>query len=183
MVRLAAQAAIVNRYAFRRCRKLHGSLQDRRGLLPRTARRSTEYDPIESGDVDLEDLKSRYLSHVNLDHAAAIRGILVREDKRGEWKWIWCVGLLHEEILKESSYPKLWARFRNQFPMMPRIEFESWVDVKAALSLLLQETPIKEADVINIETTYGRAMSIGDFLGNCIRSRLQNPGTRAEVAN
>ncbi|MFV2044931.1 MAG: hypothetical protein ACC700_17055 [Anaerolineales bacterium] len=125
-----------------------------------------EYDPIENGDVNFEDLKSRYLTHVDLNHAAAIRGILVSEGNKGGWKWIWGVGLLHDEMLKESGFPKLWARFRNQFPMMPRIEFESGADVKAALNLLLQETPIKAADAINIETAYGRAMSIGDFFGN-----------------
>jgi len=66
-----------------------------------------EYDPISRGDVDVASLRKRYAHHVNLDHAAAVRAILVQVAKR-EWKWIWGIGLLHDHILSKTGYQKLY---------------------------------------------------------------------------
>jgi hypothetical protein len=123
-----------------------------------------DYDPIEEGDVGLEYLKSRYEHHVDLDHAAAVRAILVREGRR-EWNWIWGIGLLHDHILRTTSHTKLYARYRNQRAMLPRIEFHGGADIHTALKMLLVETPLEKDDVINIEAeTGGRWMSIGHYL-------------------
>lgn len=124
-----------------------------------------DYDSMTAGVVNRDYLESRYAGHVNLDHAAAVRAILVREGKH-EWGWIWGIGLLHDEITARSGYPKLYARYRNQNRMLPRIIFERGADVHAALELLLKETPLETHDLINIETEgAGRWMSIGDCLG------------------
>lgn len=124
-----------------------------------------EYDPVEKGDVDLEDLRDRYEGRVAMEHAAAIRGILVREADRGEWRWLWGVGLLHDEMVAKSKYPRLYARYRNQYPTLPRIEFDDEADVHAALHLLLTSTPIQAEDSINIEARYKRASSVKEYLG------------------
>jgi len=123
-----------------------------------------EYEPIAQGDVDLEDLRHRYEGHVPLDHAAAVRGILVRDTKTTAWSWIWGIGLLHDEMVTLGGYLRLYARYRNQYPIIPRIEFDDDADAHAALSLLLETTPIEENDVINIEFSGRTAFSIADFL-------------------
>lgn len=122
-------------------------------------------DPIANGMVDLAYLNERFGQHVRFDHAAAVRAILVREGKR-DWRWIWGIGLLHDQILKETGYQKLYARYRNQRGMLPRIEFHGGADLGVAIELLLKETPLERGDVINIESEAGgRWMSIGDYLG------------------
>ncbi len=124
-----------------------------------------DYDPISAGDIDLASLRERYPHHVNLDHAAAVRAILVREAGSG-WKWIWGIGLLHDDILRESGYPRLYARFRNQRGMLPRIEFHRGADVRASLRVLLEQSPLRRDDSMNIKTeTGGRWMSVADCLG------------------
>jgi hypothetical protein len=131
----------------------------------RTQLLDRDYDPMVEGVVNRDYLESQYAGHVNLDHAAAVRAILVREGK-SDWRWIWGIGLLHDEITVRSGYPKLYARYRNQNRMLPRIIFERGADVHAALELLLEETPLERDDLINIETEgAGRWMSIGDCLG------------------
>lgn len=124
-----------------------------------------DYDPIAEGLIELDYLKDRYQHYVRLDHAAAVRAILVSPSKR-EWHWIWGIGLLHDEILIETGYPKLYARYRNQRAMLPRIEFHQGADLYEALHLLLETTPLRPDDLINIESEMGgRWMSVGGSLG------------------
>lgn len=124
-----------------------------------------DYDPIALGDIDLEYLKNRYSHHVDLNHAAAVRAILVQHKKR-EWRWIWGIGLLHDHILNEMGYSRLYARYRNQKGMLPRIEFHGGADLLASLELLLSVSPIEKDDLINIQSEAGgRWMSIGEYLG------------------
>lgn len=134
-----------------------------------------DYDPISCGDVDPVALRERYPHHVNLDHAAAVRAILVRE-RKGQWKWIWGIGLLHDDILRDSGHPRLYARYRNQRGMLPRIEFHSGADLYASLKLLLETTPLEPHDAINIESeTGGRWLSIGDCLAT-LEGRISTRG-------
>lgn len=125
-----------------------------------------EYDPIQQGNVDLEDLRRRYEGHVPLDHAAAVRGILVKDPKTTAWSWIWGIGLLHDEMVRLGGYIRLYARYRNQYPIIPRIEFDDDADAHAAMFVLLETTPIEENDVINIEFSGRTAFSIADFLNS-----------------
>lgn len=125
-----------------------------------------EYNALEEGVVDEAYLRDRYEPHgISIDHAAAVRGILVREPGTKEWKWIWGIGLLHDEMVNATRYPRLYARYRNQYPRSPQIEFEREAYVYAALELLLETTPIKADDYIQVTTPYKRTVSIGDFLG------------------
>jgi len=94
-----------------------------------------DHDPISAGDIDLASPRERYPHHANLDHAAAMRAILVHEAGSG-WKWIRGIGLLHDAILRKSGYPRFYARFRNQRGMLPRIEFHRGADVHASLRVL-----------------------------------------------
>ena len=123
-----------------------------------------EYEPIAQGDVDLEDLRRRYEDQVPLDHLAAVRGILVKDPKTTAWRWNWGIGLLHDEMVSLGGYLRLFARYRNQYPTIPRIEFDDDADAHAALFELLETTPIEENDVINIEFSGRTAFSIADFL-------------------
>jgi len=84
----------------------------------------------------------------NLDHFAAVRGILVDEGKR-LWKRIWDWGLLHDEIMRKYGYDSLHARYRNQYTFLPAIEFEG-PPVADALRMLLRDTPILPDDNIQI---------------------------------
>lgn len=124
-----------------------------------------DYDPIQHGDVDPDELRRRYPQYPDLHHAAAIRGILVREIGGKAWRWIWGIGLLHDELLAASGFTQLFARYRNQYGTVPRIEFEPEADVASALQLLLETTPIKSKDLINIEAARARAASIAEYLG------------------
>ena len=125
-----------------------------------------DYDPIAQGDVDLEYLKEKYAGHVRLDHAAAVRGILVR-DAGKIWKWVWGIGLLHDQILARTEYNRLYARYRNQRLMLPRIEFHNGADLWVALQLLLEQTPLEKSYVINIKSDMGGLwMSIGEYFGS-----------------
>lgn len=58
-----------------------------------------DYNPLEDPEgPDRADLERRYgvgERRINLDHAAAVRGILVSEGRR-QWKWIWDWGMLHD---------------------------------------------------------------------------------------
>lgn len=124
-----------------------------------------EYNALEEGLVDEEYIWARYEPHgINIDHAAAVRGILVREPGSKEWRWIWGIGLLHDEMVNVTSYPRLYARYRNQYPMSPQIEFEREADIHAALKILLETMPIKADDHILITTPYKRALSIDGYL-------------------
>jgi hypothetical protein len=125
-----------------------------------------DYNPIGHGDVDAQELERRYPQYPDLHHAAAIRGILVREQGGKAWRWVWGVGLLHDELLAASGYSRLFARYRNQYGMAPRIEFEPGANVASALRLLLQTTPIQGQDLINIEAVNRRASSIDDYFGD-----------------
>lgn len=125
-----------------------------------------EYDPIAQGDVDIGDLRTRYEDKIDLNHAAAVRGILVKDQKSHDWTWIWGIGLLHDEMVRESGHQRLYARYRKQYPLLPRIEFEAGADVNEALAILLRETPIEKDDRIIIESKYRNAMSIMDYLGS-----------------
>ena len=76
------------------------------------------------------------------------------------------VGLLHDEMVTELGYPRLYARYRNQYPILPRIELEDGADAFRALELLLEETPILENDLVNIESPFRSAHSIADYIGH-----------------
>lgn len=126
-----------------------------------------DYNPLEDPDgPDRTDLAARYgqgARRDNLDHAAAVRGILVSEGKR-KWKWIWDWGLLHDEMVRKHGYERVHARFRNQYAFLPTIEFEEGA-VAESLKMVLRETPILPNDTIQITAWRGfRAISIRDAL-------------------
>lgn len=125
-----------------------------------------DYNPLEeSGGPDRADLEKRYglgTRRVNLDHVAAVRGILVREEK--EWKWIWDWGLLHDEMVRKYGYDRLYARYRNQRTFIPVIEFEVPVE-GGPLRMLLQQCPVELDDRIQITGWRGfRAFSVREAL-------------------
>ena len=83
---------------------------------------SRDYNPLDDpAGPDRADLEARYGQGpraVRLDHAAAVRGILVREpDKSRKWMWDW--GLLHDEMVRKFGYDRLFARYRNQYTFLP----------------------------------------------------------------
>ena len=127
------------------------------------------YDPLLKGIDRLTLVESHkdYLQRHGLDsidHVATVRGILVHDLHEG-WKGIWDWGKLHDGILAESRYPRLYARYRNQRHWMPRIKFEPDADVEAALRAILNTTPIRPDDKVNITCLRGRFGSIGEALG------------------
>ena len=124
---------------------------------------SRYYEPIEVGLVDLADLRCRYEGKVSLDHAAAIRGVLLKEDSRQFW--VWGCGLLHDEMATAHGHERPLARYRNQYPMLPTVEFETGSDVQDGLRLLLETTPIRATDLLNVSGIYGlMGCSIADCL-------------------
>ena len=125
-----------------------------------------DYNPLEDPEgPDRAELEARY-GHggrrASLDHAASVRGILVRDGK--SWKWLWDWGLLHDEIVKKYGYDRLVARYRNQYTFQPTIEFEGPAS-EEPLRMLLRETPILPDDGIQIVGWNSfRAFSIRDAL-------------------
>jgi hypothetical protein len=126
-----------------------------------------DYDPLaDPAGPDRAALERRYGQgerRLSLDHAAAVRGILVSEGE-GQWKWIWDWGLLHDEMVRKYGSDRLYARYRNQYTFMPVIEFECR-PIAEALRMLLRGTPILPDD--NIQVTGWsefRAFSIRDAL-------------------
>ncbi len=93
---------------------------------------------------------------VALDHLAAVRAILSPDGA-----WIWSVGICHDEILAQSGYDRLMARFRNQRLFMPRIEFEPSADMALAL-ISLTDQGFELDDVVDIEGERFRALSIAE---------------------
>ena len=124
-----------------------------------------EYDPIASGDICLPDLRRRYEGKISLDHAAAIRGVLVRED--GHQVWIWAAGRLHDEIAQAHGHERPLGRHRNQYRVLPRVEFEKGSDVQDGLRLLLKTTPIRATDLLNVNGIYGL---LGCSIGDCLEA-------------
>ena len=122
-----------------------------------------EYDPIASGDICLPDLRRRYEGKVSLDHAAAIRGVLLKEN--GCQFWVWGCGLLHDEMATAHGHERPLARYRNQYPMLPTVEFETGSDVQDGLRLLLESTPIRATDLLNVSGIYGL---LGCSIGDCL---------------
>ena len=82
-----------------------------------------EYDPIASGDICLPGLRRRYEGRIWINHTAAIRGVLLKED--GRQFWIWGCGLLHDEMPTAHGHERPLARYRNQYGMLARVEFET----------------------------------------------------------
>jgi hypothetical protein len=126
-----------------------------------------DYNPLDDpAGPDRADLEARYglgERRANLDHAAAVRGILVSEGKQ-EWRWIWDWGLLHDEMVRKYGYDRLYARYRNQYTFMPTIEFEC-PPIAEALRMLIRDTLILPGDKIQIVGWSGfRAFSIRDAL-------------------
>ena len=126
-----------------------------------------DYNPLEDpAGPDCADLEKRYTQGdrpIPIDHAGAVRGILVSEGKN-IWKWIWDWGLLHDEIVRKYGYERLFARYRNQYTFMPTIEFECPA-VAEPLRMLLRDTPILPDDNIQIVGWNSfRAFSIRDAL-------------------
>ena len=136
-----------------------------------------DYNPLaDPAGPDRADLEQRYgagTRRAGLDHAAAVRGILVSEGKR-QWKWIWDWGLLHDEMVRKHGYERLHARYRNQYTFIPTIEFEQ-APVAEALRMLLRQTPILPDD--NIQITAWRG-----FRAFCIRDALAQLGEPLEGA-
>ena len=125
-----------------------------------------DYNPLEDPEgPDRVDLEARYglgSRRLNLDHAAAVRGILVRDEKH--WKWIWEWGLLHDEITRKYGFDRLHARYRNQYTFLPTIEFEGRAQSEP-LKMLLRDAPILPDDNIQIVAWNNfRAFSIRDAL-------------------
>ena len=125
-----------------------------------------DHNPLEDPEgPDRADLEKRYglgERRVGLDHAAAVRGILVRDEK--QWKWIWDWGLLHDEIVRKYGYDRLHARYRNEYTFLPTIEFEGHAEIEP-LKMLLRDTPILPDDSIQIVGWDDfRAFSIRDAL-------------------
>ncbi|KKM25729.1 hypothetical protein LCGC14_1592020 [marine sediment metagenome] len=78
-------------------------------------------------------------------------------------KWIWEQDKMHDRMLADSGYSKLWARYRNQKGFLPRVEFEPGVSISVALELLLK-TRVRSDDLLNIEAAGGASwMSISDY--------------------
>jgi hypothetical protein len=140
-------------------------------LFSRDQLTNPDYNPLEDSEgPDRAYLEQRYglgSRRVNLDHAGAVRGILVSEDKR-EWRWIWDWGLLHDEMVEKYGYDRLYARYRNQYTFMPTIEFEGPA-ISESLRMLLRETPILADDPIHITARR-------EFRAFCIRDALQQLG-------
>ena len=124
---------------------------------------SRGYDPIELGLVDLADLRRRYKGRVWINHAAAIRGVLLKED--GRQFWIWGYGLLHDEMATAHGHKRPLARYRNQYGMLARVEFETGSDMQDGLRLLLETTPIRPTDLLNVSGIYGL---LGYSIGDCL---------------
>ena len=97
-------------------------------------------------------------------HIESVRGILVTSNAL--WRWIWKQNRMHDRMLADSGYSKLWARYRNQKGFLPRVEFEPGADIRAALKLL-GEVGIREDDLLNIETAGDWWSSIGEYL-DCV---------------
>ena len=154
-----------------RGRAARGVVFSRRQLI------DPDYNPLEDpAGPDRADLEQRYGAgsrRAGLDHAAAVRGILVSEGKR-RWRWIWDWGLLHDEMVRKHGYDRLHARYRNQFSFMPTIEFEQ-APVAEALALLLRQTPIRPDDAIQITAWRG-------FRAFSVREALQQLGLNVEAA-
>ena len=131
----------------------------------RTQLLDPEYDPIEEGDVYLPNLRRRYEGKVSLDHAAAIRGVLVKEN--GRQVWIWGCGLLHDKMATAHGHERTLARYRNQYGMLARVLFETGSDVRDGLRLLLETTPIRATDLLNVSGTYGL---LGRSIGDCLEA-------------
>lgn len=121
------------------------------------------YDPIAQRDVCLSDLRRRYEGRVWINHAAAIRGVLLKED--GRQFWIWGCGLLHDEMATAHGHERPLARYRNQYGMLPRVEFETGSDMQDGLRLLLETTPIRPTDLLNVSGIYGL---LGCSIGDCL---------------
>jgi len=109
-----------------------------------------DYNPLadlEGPDpADLEKRYGRGERSVPLDHAAAVRGILV-SDGKNDWKWVWDWALLHDERARKFGYDRLYARYRNQATFLPTVEFECPA-VAEPIRMLLRETPILPDDNI-----------------------------------
>lgn len=129
------------------------------------------YDPLaDPKGLDRATLEATYQMgrrQVNLDHAAAVRGILV-DDGAHHWRWIWDWGLLHDEMVVKHGCDRLHARYRNQYGFAPAIEFESYVYAEP-LTMLLAQTAITAED--NIQITGRR-----NFRAFCIRDALEQLG-------
>jgi hypothetical protein len=140
-----------------------------------------DYNPLEDpAGPDRADLEKRYTQGerpIPLDHAAAVRGILV-SDGKNLWKWIWDWGLLYDEIVRKFGYDRLYARYRNQYTFLPTVEFECPA-VAAPLRMLLRDTPIQPDDNIQIVGWNSfRAFSIRDALQQ-MGEPLDDPGEAA----
>lgn len=152
------------------CGRLRQALDRRRPrpvVFTRQQLVERDYDPLaDPAGPDRDDLQRRYgagTRRAGLDHAAAVRGILVSEGKR-RWRWIWDWGLLHDEMVRKHGYDRLDARYRNQYSFLPTIEFEQAPPAEA-LRMLLRQTPIRADDNIQITGWRGfRAFSIRDAL-------------------
>jgi hypothetical protein len=141
---------------------------------------NTDYDPLLKDLIrpTLLETHKDYLQRHGLDsidHVAAVRGILVHDMHEG-WKQLWDWGKLHDEILAESQYPRLCARYRNQRQWLPRIELEPDAEVEAALQAILNTSAILPDDKVNITCLRGRFGSIGEALGH---ESAANAGSRA----
>src|SRR3990172_6408310 len=109
-----------------------------------------DYNPLadlEGPDpANLEKRYGRGERSVPLDHAAAVRGILV-SDGKNDWQWVWDWALLHDEMVRKFGYDRLYARYRNQATFPPTVEFE-FPAVAEPRRMLLRETPILPDDNI-----------------------------------
>jgi len=131
-----------------------------------------EYDPLSDISHPYYSTKwgyggERILCPPPDDHTAALRGIygLYKVPEGGHfWEWFFFWGGLHDDGFREKNAVTRCARYRNQLHMVPRIEFERRSGVRMALIRLLEVTPLKAEDVINIKTPGGFYMTILEAL-------------------
>jgi hypothetical protein len=116
--------------------------------------------------VSLEEIRYLLDAGVALEHAAAVRGVLVSNI------WYWGIGILHEQMAARMGMrDRLQARYRRQFPLEPVIEFENiysrmagaQCDLHHALRALVLTTPITMVCRIQIRTRLGTFTSVRDI--------------------
>ena len=124
-----------------------------------------DLDPYDT-DWGCSAFDIRYLMRqgVPLDHAAAVRGVLVDD------VWYWGCGEVHEMMARDVG-GSLQARYRRQWPLLPVIEFENrhdtskgaTCDIFQVLRTLILSTPILPTSLINIKTRVGTFLSVKDL--------------------
>lgn len=124
-----------------------------------------ELDPyMTDWGCSAQDIEHLLYQNVPLDHATAVRGVLVDD------VWYWGCGEVHEMMARDVG-GGLQARYRRQWPLLPVIEFENRhdtskgasCDIFLATRTLIYSTPITPNSLINIKTRVGTFLSVKDL--------------------